>query len=663
MVQRNKTKIQIKQQAIQTRWLIAGGLGLGVGLVFLVLWFFQNPEDAKASGICGNDITGTYTVSQATSCSNEVTVDGGILYVDAPLNLSHNLVVENSGEVVVRTGGSITITGSHTLLVDGSTFTINGLVDVDGDIDFEGGSTLTINYGGELLNSGDAKFTMQDRNTEITVNPGGYFIVGESVLKGSSFTNNGYVEQLDMDNGEKMRWEIDMDGSGVFYCFDKSKVQLTKGSRIMTNNKGALADDMFVCGSKTLNVKRVPKFKADYADLELGDSFRVEDTLNLNGERIDVKTHDFRMPKGQSFSRQGNITEYIQTTNSGKYKFIVSKNQTKYTAPIGRNPYLPIVVECTDCQGTEFAVNVTEGVFQNPEDQTGAQSSFVVGETWSVIPDKTFSGSVTFELQWNAGANSTVNSEESGFDRTQCTPVYWVSGSSTSWNDDGSNVNIGATGTDPYSVPITINGMVGGQTYYFGVGSAGSALPVEFTHFEVEMENGKPLLSWGTAMEKDNDYFEVQRSTNGSNWEKIGEVKGAGNTMAPQSYEFMDEETAAPQVFYRLRQVDYSGDFDFSKTVSINLNDNGTSQNALVMGNVFPNPVQNQLTLPFTTSNAGEVQIMVSNSAGKVLYNKRIQAVVGENEHQISFAQFENGIYLLQVAANGKIMTQKVQKQ
>src|SRR5688572_24492842 len=84
-------------------------------------------------------------------------------------------------------------------------------------------------------------------------------------------------------------------------------------------------------------------------------------------------------------------------------------------------------------------------------------------------------------------------------------------------------------------------------------------LPVKFIAFNVARQNADVLVQWATAEEYNNQYFEVERSIDGSNWTAIATVGGAGNTSAIQSYTYTDKNATAKVLYYRIRQVDVDG--------------------------------------------------------------------------------------------------------
>lgn len=120
--------------------------------------------------------------------------------------------------------------------------------------------------------------------------------------------------------------------------------------------------------------------------------------------------------------------------------------------------------------------------------------------------------------------------------------------------------------------------------------SAG-ALPVELSYFKAELLNETGvLLSWQTASEENNQGFEVQKSTNGKDFETLDFVEGNGTTLETQNYSFTDSELENGTAYYRLKQLDFDGQFEYSKIITINIQ----VENRLNFGNIITNSIQFQ---------------------------------------------------------------------
>jgi hypothetical protein len=89
-------------------------------------------------------------------------------------------------------------------------------------------------------------------------------------------------------------------------------------------------------------------------------------------------------------------------------------------------------------------------------------------------------------------------------------------------------------------------------------------LPVRLLNFEAEKSGDHALLTWSTSQEMNNDYFQIQRSEDGIHFSDIGKVSGKGTTTSTQYYSYIDEKPFQGPTYYRLKQVDYDGKWEYS---------------------------------------------------------------------------------------------------
>ena len=94
-------------------------------------------------------------------------------------------------------------------------------------------------------------------------------------------------------------------------------------------------------------------------------------------------------------------------------------------------------------------------------------------------------------------------------------------------------------------------------------------LPVELVEFTAELKGTKVILGWSTLTETNNDYFTVQRSGSGIQFETLAEILGAGTTVVPQHYTYIDENPLAGISYYRLKQTDFNGEYSHSHVVPV----------------------------------------------------------------------------------------------
>ncbi len=94
-------------------------------------------------------------------------------------------------------------------------------------------------------------------------------------------------------------------------------------------------------------------------------------------------------------------------------------------------------------------------------------------------------------------------------------------------------------------------------------------MPVELISFTAIAEKDKVLLQWRTETEVNNYGFDVERSVDGNYWDKIAFIQGYGNSNAPKNYSFSDNYPPFGKIYYRLKQVDNDGKFEYSNLVNI----------------------------------------------------------------------------------------------
>lgn len=149
--------------------------------------------------------------------------------------------------------------------------------------------------------------------------------------------------------------------------------------------------------------------------------------------------------------------------------------------------------------------------------------------------------------------------------------------------------------------------------YIYAANTLNAALPVEFVAFAATVgTDDAVLLHWITATELNNDYFAVERSLDGKEFTEIATVLGAGTTESAQEYRYVD--VAAPagrEVYYRLRQVDFDGQFSYSETVTVRLD---SAEGATL--SAFPNPAP--LGALVTVRGLDETPVQLFDLTGRV---------------------------------------------
>jgi hypothetical protein len=191
-----------------------------------------------------------------------------------------------------------------------------------------------------------------------------------------------------------------------------------------------------------------------------------------------------------------------------------------------------------------------------------------------------------------------------------------------------------------------------------------SIVPVEFLSFDAKRVNEKVNLTWVTASEINNSHFEVERSVDNNRFEQIGTVKGNGTTSMMNTYRLVDNiktiiNSNATTVYYRLKQVDYDGEFAYSPTVTVSLNEKGSATAAL-----NPNPFKDAFTVEVTESAATTAEVYLIDGNGKMVRNFTMELNKGTTAYQLTeLNQLSSGMYFVRIiTASGNSYTIKTIK-
>ena len=184
------------------------------------------------------------------------------------------------------------------------------------------------------------------------------------------------------------------------------------------------------------------------------------------------------------------------------------------------------------------------------------------------------------------------------------------------------------------------------------VNSGGSTpLPVELLYFSANASNSV-LLSWATATEINNDYFSIERSEDGVNFYEIGKVNGNGDSNKEITYEFTDKFVLAPVEYYRLKQVDFDGQFEHFhvKRVETNL------EKEQVQIRAYPTLVQNGKVNLSSTQSFQVQEISIYNLTGGESQNLK-QRTIQENplNYLVDLSGLAKGFYLLKLTTSDGI--------
>ncbi len=177
--------------------------------------------------------------------------------------------------------------------------------------------------------------------------------------------------------------------------------------------------------------------------------------------------------------------------------------------------------------------------------------------------------------------------------------------------------------------------------------------PISLKYFKSKESNNQVSLIWETATETNNEYFTIERSAEGSRFEAIGKVKGAGNSTTALRYEFVDNAPMRGTNYYRLTQTDYDGKSESFDVVSVDFKGAGTTT-------IRPTQVKDLMTLSLEpVESVGRVTIF--NLVGQKVYSQVIEP--GSSNMEIDASAFAQGQYVARVSTGNFVETVRFIKQ
>jgi Secretion system C-terminal sorting domain len=183
-------------------------------------------------------------------------------------------------------------------------------------------------------------------------------------------------------------------------------------------------------------------------------------------------------------------------------------------------------------------------------------------------------------------------------------------------------------------------------------------VPVELVSFSAIYRNTEILLSWETATENNNYGFEIEKSFDQVSWDKIGFVKGNGNSTENISYLFTDTDIDfSSTYFYRLKQIDFNGTFVYSNVVEIN----PVLVESFKLEQNYPNPFNPSTTIRFSLPNKSFVSLKVYTSLGEELETLH-DGILEAGIYSFSFNadNLPSGIYIYKLAGENNTQVRKM---
>jgi len=243
--------------------------------------------------------------------------------------------------------------------------------------------------------------------------------------------------------------------------------------------------------------------------------------------------------------------------------------------------------------------------------------------TWTAIGEPPTNTNNLLAQRWNTAAY---------WDPAQTSPAQTYANNSP------------AAGTFQVGVPSVTN-----YSTSWTITDSSVPLPITLKSFAARLRNERVEVVWETETEVDNDYFTVQRTTDGEFFEEVVRVDGQGTSATAKKYVAYDVTPTAGRGYYRLRQTDFDGKTSYSKLVAVDVP-------ASYFRNVYPNPSNGEdIYLAFPNSDAGKTAwVRISDLNGRNVFEGTV--AIGNSDARLKlYTAVPAGVYILSLAVESEV--------
>jgi hypothetical protein len=278
---------------------------------------------------------------------------------------------------------------------------------------------------------------------------------------------------------------------------------------------------------------------------------------------------------------------------------------------------------------------------------------------WTFTPDATMSGG-SYDITLNAMGytNAPSNANRMGVIKRSNASSPWLGcgllGGSAQSSAYGTHTNSTQSISGGVATAVR-SGVTGFSDFAIGLPQNNTPLPVKLLYLTATaVDNNYITLDWATASEINNSGFQIERSLDGVAFENIGWVDGKGNSNSAITYKSDDKHVVANTIYYyRLKQVDVDGQFEYSNIVSATL----IGEKGFVMESLKPNPAANLVTVSVVTENTQSVDVSVVDMLGRQVLGQAWLLSPGLNGTQLDISALAQGVYHVTVRSANSYFT------
>ncbi|NME69901.1 T9SS type A sorting domain-containing protein [Flammeovirga aprica] len=569
--------------------------------------------------------------------------------------------VANVGELELPSGANITIDGDLTVRKEAKLTALNSSIQLGGDLTIEKVDREVDGKPSKGLNYDLRDFTLELNGTapqtvyaKFGAYPGEYLpilkvnnthnfnvlgtpsvVLTDTIHVGDALqlisgtvnsTDEGFLFYDDFNNN------LQSNGSGNSYVLGRSHYQVKsidgKVAGGMIFPIGSLQGGFRPIGIGSLTAKgALPKSSAaqqNSSNTRTASNARVarsEDVIIWSVEY----THDMIDLEGSV----GRYPEDITTVEEGQWHLV---------------PLVPAGGPAT--VSTELNYISTENQDVNRFLLYSDAESAVGSETWTYIGNdssKAIVGGSKF--------SEALLDDEHYFSSTSGDPIIFDTKTGHSKDKKGgSGSRVNTSNARTMASDITVEAMI-------SVGFTVEELPVELIYFDAEVKDDEVELQWATASEINNEGFVIEKSRDNRNWEQAGFVEGVGNSNVNVSYTYADTDLFAGRMYYRLKQIDFDGKYEYFGPISVLVDSDRSTSDILLS----PNPTNGQnTTLSLIDIDTKAISVFIYDHNGRTIDSFERETISNYDVIELNTSTLSSGVYLVKVVAGRDAFVKKL---
>jgi len=596
------------------------------------------PMAADAVIIADNS-TVSLNIANAQCASLQIGLNGGSSAGSGTIVFNLNSQLTVSGAVTIgglagnNRKGTITMAAGGTLLANSLTFSEGGNGGDEVNSLTQGiGSTVTVSGAVTINQPGSDNFTHSWNVNNGTATVGGLINfagtnstasrIGQIAITTGTLNANGGIAFAGATPTTKVitiaTGTLNIGGSGI--ATSSGGTLTTTAGTVDYNGSAAQVVGGYSYGNLTLS---------GGGEKTLAGAASVSGTLTLTDGNLVTATGVLLTLGTVASASGGSKDSFIDgpMAKTGSTAFTFDVGDAGIYAPVG----ITALVGSSTFTAEYFRATPTD-----PNDFVGSIDHISGVEYWDVAGGV----SASVILSWRASSSVT--------NLPSLTVAHYAG---STWQDRGNASTTGnaAAGTITSNSVTTFSPFTLAST----LGGAFNPLPVELLSFTAQKKSKGVLLEWETATEVNNAFFQVERSLNGKEFDVISKVEGVGNSDITQSYQLLDENPGSGINYYRLKQVDFDGAFEYHPIVSV---DKGPIKEASLQ--LFPNPSIDKVTVILPSEVEGEADLVIYNALGQLVKTTTIDLVKGNNNTELDIRDLAKGRYTMVVNYGGQRLTQ-----